>query len=135
LGVDTHLGSANLALSAGSLELNIFEIDNPAGFDDGEPITINYGMLAVNSGSVFAHTVEVDSLVLQGVKVSLEHTNGKSNYSVLMDRMATVDYGSSDSKTNLRFKKISVSDIKVVASVTVPGKSTLRRLLHWRTLP
>src|SRR5574341_1187206 len=73
LGVDTHLGSANLALSATSLEINNYEIDNPSGFDSSTFLSIGRGVLDVNSGSVFADTVDIDSLVLQDIEVILEY--------------------------------------------------------------
>jgi len=120
-GVDTRLGSANLALSAGSLELNDYEIDNPSGFVTPEFISIGFGMLDVNSGSVFADTVEIDSLILQNVKVTLEVKDGKSNYNALMDHMTKLDFGSSENKTNLRIRKIAISEIRVEASITLPG--------------
>ncbi|HEX2898061.1 MAG TPA: hypothetical protein VHP63_08445, partial [candidate division Zixibacteria bacterium] len=109
LGVDTHLGSANVALTAGSMEMNQYKISNPEGFESPDLVSMEHGLLAVNSGSVFSDTVEIDSIILKDIKVTLEAKGNKTNYGALMDNIAKVDFGSSkESTTMLRVKKISL---------------------------
>ncbi len=125
MGVETHLGSANLSLTAGNLGLNGYKIDNPDGFESDQFMSIESGMLDINTGSVFADTVEIDSLILEQVKVTLEYNNGKSNYQTLMDNATNVLSERSSSSTNLRIRKVAISKIRVEAKVTLPGNNRI----------
>ncbi|MGH8016097.1 MAG: hypothetical protein ACREBV_07900, partial [Candidatus Zixiibacteriota bacterium] len=125
LGVETHLGSANLSLNAGSLELSGFRIDNPAGFESDQILSIESGIVDVNTGSVFADTVEIDSIVFSDIKVTLEHNNGKSNYQALLDNAAKVDIGESESNTIFRVKKIEINKIRAEAKINLPGNNKI----------
>lgn len=121
LGVDTHLGSANVAVTAGSLEMNQYKVANPKGFESPDFFSIEHGVLVVNSGSVFSDTVEIDSIVLNDIKVTLEAKGGKTNYGALMENISKVEFGSSEkSPVMLRIKKIGLSNISVDASISLP---------------
>jgi len=121
LGVQTHLGSANVAVTAGSLKMNQYKIANPADFDSRDFFSIEHGVLDVNSGSVFSDTVEIDAIILKDIKVTLEAKGGKTNYGALMGNIAKVDLGSSEnSSVLLRIKKIALSNISVDASISLP---------------
>ena len=66
LGVKTDLGSASLAISGGSLELNDFAVENPEGFTAKHFLELHRGSIAVDAGSVFDKQVRIDSLIIDG---------------------------------------------------------------------
>lgn len=125
LGVDTHLGSANLSLGAGSLELHNYKVDNPEGYPDDGFLDINYGSLTVNAGSVFSDTVEVDSLILDGIKVRLIQNGDKGNFMEIMNHARDMDYDTSSSETMVKVHKLAVRNIAVDASLKIKNLANI----------
>ncbi len=123
LGVECELGSANLSIGAGKLELKDFEVRNPDGFDSTDIISIQSGVLDVDEGSVFDDQVVMDSLVLDGIQVNLEQKDRRGNFSELLNNIKNFTGGeSSNSGQRIRIKKVSVRDIGVDASLVLLGK-------------
>lgn len=123
LGVETNLGSANLALRAGSLELNDFQVDNPDGFEAEKFLEIGRGMLDVEAGSILDEEVVVDSLILEGITINLEQNGLDNNVAVIMNHIKQFELttSSSDSEQNIRVKQAAIRDIKVDAVLSLPG--------------
>ena len=126
LGVDTKLGSAGLELSGGSLDLNNYKISNPDGFENEHFLKIDYGILDVDAGSILDDEVVVESLMIEGIHLSLEQIDSKGNYQTLLDNIKSVDMGSSSESTQkFLVKKLSIKDINVDLDVTLLGKKQL----------
>ncbi len=123
LGVETKLGSADLALTGSSLKLKNFQVGNPEGFKAGDFMAIRLGILDVESGSVFSHEVVVDSLVLDGIDFNFEQIDAKGNFAAILDHIKKLDLGSSsESDQKFRIKQVSIRNISVAASLTLLGK-------------
>lgn len=119
LGVNANVGSANLALGAGSLELNDYKIDNPSGYESDELLTIESGVLRVSYGSVFSNTVVVDSMILDGVKVNLIQRGDKGNFAEIINYARKIEFDTSSSTTLVRINKVAVRNISVNAAFTI----------------
>jgi len=123
LGVDTDLGSANLGLSAGSLDLSDYEISNPEGFESEYFFRIDKGILDISTGSVFDDEIIVDSLILDGIFMNFEQIDGKGNFSEIMNNLRRIEMGeSSDSDLKMSIKKVSVKNINVIGTLSLLGK-------------
>lgn len=123
LGVSTNLGSAGLDLGAGSVALDDYSISNPEGFEGEHFLRLEYGLLAVNSGSIFDDEVIIDSIVLEGFQLSLEQIDQKGNYLAILDNLKQFDVSSSsESEQRLRINKVMLRDIGVDVSLTLMGQ-------------
>lgn len=123
LGVSTNLGSAGLDIGGGSLSLDDYTISNPDGFQGENFMVLNHAMLDVNSGSILDDEVVIDSIVLDGFRLSLEQIDNKGNYLTILDNLKKFELSSS-SESEQRFKigKVILRDIGVDLSATVMGK-------------
>jgi uncharacterized protein involved in outer membrane biogenesis len=126
LGVDTKLGSAGLELTGGSLDLNNYKISNPEGFENDHFLKIDYGILDVEAGSIFDDEVVVESLMIEGIHLSLEQIDSKGNYQTLLNNIKSIDMGSSsESSQKFLVKKLSIKDINVDMDVSLLGKKQI----------
>jgi hypothetical protein len=87
-GVETTLGSADISLRGGSLELSELRIANPEGFTDDLFLGLGRARLALETGSLFDETIEVAELSLAGIEANLERKEGRTNYDVILDHLA-----------------------------------------------
>jgi len=123
LKVDTNLGSASLDLGGGSLSLSDYTIDNPAGFEGDHFLKLDHAMVAVNSGSLLDDEVVIDSIVLEGFRLSLEQIDRKGNYLTLLDNLKKFNVSSdSESSKKLKVKKVALRDIGADLSLSLMGK-------------
>ncbi len=123
LGVPTDLGSANLNLTGGSLGLSDYSISNPEGFEGEHFLYLRKGLLDVNSGSILEDEVVVDSLVLEGFRLSLEQIDRKGNYLSILDNLKKFETSSSgESEQRLKVNKLMLRDIGVDLSLSLLGK-------------
>ncbi|HSG99005.1 MAG TPA: hypothetical protein VLB27_03085, partial [candidate division Zixibacteria bacterium] len=128
LKVKTDLGSARLELGAGSLELRDYTIDNPEGFSAPHFLSIDYGRVDVNTGSILDDEVVIDSLVLEGLTLNLEQNGSQGNFKILMDNVSTLEV-SADSKSEkrVRINTAAVRDLKVSAKLTALNNATYEK--------
>jgi hypothetical protein len=123
LGVKTDLGSASLDLGGGSLELNNFVVANPEGFEAADFMSMNWGMLDVESGSILDDEIVIDSLVIEGVRLNLEQVDKNGNYLVLLEHLRKLDLGSSsDGNRAFRIGKVAIRDIQVDGILSLAGR-------------
>lgn len=128
LGSEVSLGAASLSLGAGSLELNSYEVRNPEGFQAENIFVISHGVLDVAAGTVLDKEVTIDSVILEGVTLTLEQSNDKGNYNAILSHIRSVDFGaSSDSDRKFRVDKAALRDVTVAASLELMGKKQFEK--------
>ena len=123
LGVQTNLGSANLEISGGSLQLNNLQVRNPEGFKADDFLSVRRGMFAVQAGSVLDKEVVVDSFIIEGVNLNLEQIDKKGNFLVLMDNIKRLDMSSSGGSQKFRIGLVALRDVNVTGSLSLMGKN------------
>ncbi len=87
LGVDTTIDDLSLSLLRGRLKMDGLTIDNPEGFKSENLMKSGTFEVALQTGSVFTDTVEIDSFLLDGLDLHIEQGVGKSNVGVIMDNL------------------------------------------------
>ena len=87
LGVPTKLGSANVGLFGGTLNLSDFKIASPSGYSAEQIFTLGALDLGVSYGQLREKPIRVNSMVMDKPVVVLEHANGKFNFQAMMDNM------------------------------------------------
>ncbi|MFI4882942.1 MAG: hypothetical protein ACIAQU_10200 [Phycisphaerales bacterium JB064] len=126
LGVPTALGSADVGVLSGSVELSGLEVSNPEGFSADHFLTLDSTEVDVSLGSLTSDVVEVPTLVLSGIDVRLERTLEGANYKVILDNLKRFE-GEEKKEPEPEGKKfvirsVQIRDVKVhVDAVPVEG--------------
>lgn len=125
LDVETQLDSADVGILAGSVELSGLNIDNPEGFEADYFLTLRGAAMDVSLDSLTQPTVEVPSLVLNGIDLRLERTVDGANYRVIMDNLGRFESGEQkapdpDAKRFV-IRTIEVRDVTIHADIVPIG--------------
>lgn len=123
LGTKTVLGSAEVSLRGGKLDLNNLEVRNPKGFEGGDLLDIKFGHIVVDAGSIFGHEIVIDTLLLDGIKVDFIQNDDKGNFMAVMDHIKSLDMSSSSGDSRkIKIKQVTVRNISVDGSLTLLGQ-------------
>jgi hypothetical protein len=118
LKLETTLGSANLSLFGGSLDLNNLQIASPQGFsNDTKLLSLDQAALKVNYGQLRSEPIRVSQITLSKPVLVLEQVGGKLNIKAAMDQMPKSDA----EPMRLVIDTLTVSDASVVVRPNVPG--------------
>lgn len=119
-GVPTQVQEVNLSLLGGSLGLNNLTIGNPQGFTSPHVVKSGRFSLEVRPGSLLNQTIEVPSLVLDGLDLNIEQTLKGNNISTVLAHIKGLsDLGAPKSDSDPAAPK-SDSDKRVrLGSVTI----------------
>ena len=96
LGVETEVGSVDVGLLAGDIELERLRVANPEGFEEPDFLAIEHLLLEVSTESLREPVVEVPRLVMQDVRVVLEKREGRTNYKVILENLERLQKGEKD---------------------------------------
>lgn len=94
LGVETTLDEADVSLLGGRFALSELEVANPPGFTSPQFLRLGSGKLEVSLSSLNSDRVEIPSLVLDGLTLSLERKDGQANYDAILKSLER--FGSGD---------------------------------------
>ncbi|MBI5434950.1 MAG: AsmA family protein [Planctomycetes bacterium] len=94
LGVETTLDEADISLLGGRFALSELEVANPPGFASPQFLRLGSGKLEVSLSSLNSDRVEIPSLVLDGLTLSLERKDGQANYDAILKSLER--FGSRD---------------------------------------
>jgi hypothetical protein len=96
LGVETKVGSADVGLLAGDVELERLRVANPEGFSEPDFLSVEHLLLEVSTTSLREPVVEVPRLVMDSVRVVLEKREGRTNYKVILENLERLQKGKKD---------------------------------------
>lgn len=126
LGVQTKIDSLHIRLLAAEGNLGGLEISNPQGFSSSHFLTLKNGELGVSLGSLTSDTVEVPRILLEGITVNLEKSEGKANYDVILANMKKGESTSAaGTGKNYIVRELVIKDLMVhVEVLPLIGKAT-----------
>ncbi len=87
LGVPTTLESADVGIMSGTFSMSGLNVANPPGYSGPRFFGLKSGAVAANLGSVTKDVVEIPSLHLDGIRVSLERNLKGSNFKTILENM------------------------------------------------
>jgi hypothetical protein len=121
-GTPTTLGSVSLGLFSGKLGLARLRVANPEGWQAERFFSIDDGRFGVGLRQFLEPAVEVPSLVLEDVYVSLERRGSQSNYGTVLAHVRKGASPSSD-EPGKRFviRDLRILDVKADVRLEVPG--------------
>jgi hypothetical protein len=114
LGAQTTLGSADVGILAGALELKELQVSNPGDFSSPHFLKLGTGSTAVSLGSLRESTVVLPHLRLDGLDMHLEKKGDRSNYKVILENLKRFEAKEPDPDA----KKFVIREVKLT-NVTV----------------
>jgi hypothetical protein len=121
LGVETTLDSADVGVMSGDFTMKGLNVANPEGFDRDHFLRLGEGYVDVSLGSLRQETVQLPTLTLTTVNMSLEKKGGESNYKVILDNLKRLESGEAegDKEPGKKFviEEVVISDITVEVDV------------------
>ena len=88
LGVRTELEKANLSFLGGALKLNGLAVGNPEGYQTEHLLTIGTCSTAVEIGSLLSDTINVSTIEIDSIVLTIEQKGLKSNLGEILDRIS-----------------------------------------------
>ena len=121
MGVQTTVGSVNVGLLRGQLDLSDLDIANPPGFTGERFLGLGHGDVAVSLGSLTKDTVEIPHIRLKKINLDLEEAGGKANFAIILHNLSKLSKSdsSADKKEGKGYivREILLTDINVNATV------------------
>lgn len=115
LNLKTTLGSANLSLFGGKLDLSNLQIASPGGYSSPEMLGVGSTDLAVSYGQLRSDPVHVKAITIANPKLIIEQKNGQLNFKQAMDQMPKSDAAPSNSQP----LKLVIDDLTLTNPVVV----------------
>ncbi|MBP5534330.1 MAG: hypothetical protein J6Y03_02345 [Alphaproteobacteria bacterium] len=124
-GTTASVGSVNLALLKGEIEIKELQIGNPEGFSSNDIINLERIYVTFEPKSVFTDKIIIKSVLISGTKVSAEMKNLyslDSNISVLQDNINkylkadAAEQKAEEKKKDIKKsneKKVIIKDLKI----------------------
>lgn len=98
LGVETTLGKADVGILGGTFSMGSLNVANPEGYDADSFLTLGDGSMAVSFASLRQDVVELPTLNLNDIEMSLQRKGGKANYDVILDNLEAYEKQGEPSK-------------------------------------
>ena len=120
--VDVRLENISTSLLRGKVELNNLEIGNPKGYEHPSFMTIGYGHLDLNTGSLMSDTIEMDKIQFDNIKLIVEQKEDTNNLMQILDNLPKSEPTESKPEDkpkeegqgkDFRIKVIEINDIEV----------------------
>ncbi|MEN8127707.1 MAG: AsmA family protein [Planctomycetota bacterium] len=128
LQVGVRLEDVSLSLLKGKVELTNLEIDNPQGYDNSSFMTVGYGHLDLNTGSLMSDTVEMDKIQFDDIKLVIEQKEADNNLKQILDNLPKSDSTDPDPQEepaaegagkNFRIKVLEINNVEVTAKLAL----------------
>jgi uncharacterized protein involved in outer membrane biogenesis len=120
LKLPTQLGSANVSLFSGDVNLGNFKIGSPQGFSAPEMFTLGAVDVGVNYSQLRDDPIHVGNIRISNPKLVIEHAGGKFNIKAVMDQLSPGAPETADQKEPI---KLIIDNLTIAnASVAIrPG--------------
>lgn len=130
LKVGVSLQDVNFSLLGGSVELNGLKVQNPAGYQHPEFLTMAKAAVKLNSASVFSDTVEIEKIQFDQIQLTIEQKGvTTNNLQEILNSLPKSEETAPkpDQKTagkQLHIKELFINGIEVNAKLLpIPGKA------------
>jgi hypothetical protein len=132
LGVRTSVGSIDIDIVGGHIDVHDFELANPDGFAEPVFIRLGRGVFHLPLRNLLESTVSVPLLAFDDIDVNVERTHAGSNYGEILDHLKEFESSESPSTTGaqnareLIIDELRITNVKARLSQTgVSGQSVM----------
>ena len=132
LGVKTQVAKADLSLLGGTLSLESLEVANPEGFETDYLLAIGGCSTKVKIGSLFSDTIVVETILLEGLTLTIEQKGLTSNLETVLKNIEKMKKEPSEKKDEAEEKpgkRLSVERVEIVDAgariklLPIPGQA------------
>lgn len=127
LKVAVKLDNLNLSLFKGAVGINGLTVANPQGYEHQTLLELQSGNITTKLKSLMSDTVQIESINLDGVSVSIEQKGLSNNLQDILNAIPKTDEPAATSdkpSKKLHIKQLKISNVKVnVKLLPVPGKA------------
>ena len=139
LGAKTSVGGAHIALLGGTSSVSGLRVVQPAGFGEGDMLSLDRTAVTVRLPALMGKRIEIDEVSLTGLAVALVSKDGKVNLQAVADNVqksmadTSAKPAPADEKPGkeVLIRKLVISDIDVTATgtgMTVTGNPVKVRI-------
>jgi len=115
LGVETRVAFVRISPFDGVLRLNGLEIANPPGFHSSRFLAVSSGQIDADLRTLDKQVVEVPSLGMEDVEVSLDRNHHQTNYREILDNLkhseASDTPAKDDSEQRYVVRKVQIRNV------------------------
>lgn len=136
LGVDTELRSVRLGLLSGEFSLSGLTVANPPGFEMPHFFRLERGDVGLRLSELTGDPIIVRELGLNGVKLSLERSKGRTNYGVILDNLSRLRAGAEVSEpedgegAGFVIRQLIIRDVTAHARLSALGEKLTEFDVH-----
>lgn len=130
MGVETTVGSMDVALTKGTVEMGELIIANPAGFDTAQFFVLDTASAQMDINSLNSDAIIIPTVRLSGLNVTLDKGNDPSNYNQILENLSRFEAGegapadASKEGKNVIIKSLILEDINI-SLANMPGVELL----------
>jgi hypothetical protein len=129
LKVGVAVEDISLGIFAGKLNINDLVVDNPEGYANPSFLELGSGFVHLNTRSLLSDTVEIETIQLNNVGVTIEQKGMTSNLKEILDNLpksepVEEEKPSEKEAKKLLVKKLDIEGVKVtVKLLPIPGRA------------
>jgi hypothetical protein len=129
--VDTELRSVRLGLLSGEFSLSGLTVANPPGFEMPHFFSLERGDVGLRLSELTGDPIVVRELGLNGVKLSLERSKGRTNYGVILDNLSRLQAGAETSEgAAFVIHQLIIRDVTAHARLSALGEKLTELDVH-----
>jgi len=111
LKVGVSIDKLNLSVFKGRVEIEGLAVDNPAGYEQKYLLEMNKGEVVTRLKSLMSDTVEIDSILLDGITIAVEQKGLDNNLKVVLNSLPKAE--GKPEEPAAEGKKLKVKDLKI----------------------
>lgn len=112
LKVGVAIDDLDLSIYKGSVELKGLAIDNPAGYEQKHLLELGRGKVKTRMKSLMSDTVEIDSILLDGITVAIEQKGLDNNLQTVLKSIPKAEDKPKE-EPKAEAKNLLVKDLKI----------------------
>lgn len=127
LSVPVNLGNLDLSLLRGSVGVENLVVANPQGYELKNLLELQSGNVTTNLKSLMSDTVQIESINLDGINMSIEQKGTTNNLQEILNSIPKSDEPAAEPSEKpakkLHIKQLRISNVRVnVKLLPLPGK-------------
>ena len=129
LKVDVSVDAVSLGVLTGKLDIDDLVVANPEGYANPTFLELGQGAVKLNVSSLLSDTVEIDTIRLDNIHLTIEQKGLSNNLKEILDNLPTSETPQEKPEQekegkNLLVKQLDIENVKVtVKLLPVPGQA------------